>query len=113
MSEEEHDENNNIHIEHSYSKPPSKEPDKFTHKLNWSEFEYLIPSEHNFEVNPCYADDTNWASTLIERINQIKKETPGKLRKYNLFTNAGKTEEHTIEREGNDLWKVCKILGTQ
>ena len=106
------DENNNIHTEHNYCKAPSKEPDKLNHKINWSELDYMIPSEYNFEVNPCYADDTNWASTLKERINQIKRETPGKLRKYNLFTNAGKTEEHTIEKDGDDLWKICKILGT-
>ena len=43
-----------------------------------------------------YADDLTYATSSPEHRTQIREETPGKLKKYNLFVNNTKTEEGEV-----------------
>ncbi len=99
-------------IDHNYNLPIERKPDN-KYKIQWSELDFLIPEERvDFEINPCYADDTTWATTLRQRLEQVKQETPNLLKNYNLMTNKEKTEQFTIERNGETDWKKCKLLGS-
>ena len=101
-----------INAEHNYSKPPDDEPD-LNNNILWSELDFLVrEKEEYFEIDPKYADDTNWASTSKERIKKIKSTVPQILKARDLFVNCDKTEEHEISRESDDSWKKCKILGS-
>ena len=64
-----------------------------------------------FEIDPKYADDM-WATTSKERIHQIKHTVPSRLKARQLCINESNTEEYTVEREGDERWKKCRLLGS-
>ena len=52
-----------------------------------------VPEDLKAFLDLFYADDLTYATTSAEHRTIIRKETPRKLEKYNLFTNESKTEE--------------------
>ena len=58
-------------------------------------------NDNTFNVDPFYADDTTFASTQedgLRRLERIQNNIPQQLKKYNLQTNATKTEKYSIPR---------------
>ena len=47
---------------------------------------------------PKYADDITYVTTSLEKLEEIEKDTPPKLKSYNLQVNQSKTEKYQIPR---------------
>ena len=60
-----------------------------------------------------YADDICWLGMNCKHnIERVREEIPEKLKDRNLLINQEKTEEYTIEKDGDQHWRKCKYLGT-
>ena len=79
----------------------------------------IIPKKTNIEITPKiqksfiidqqYADDTSWATTNKDTIEEIKSNVPKILTEKNLIVNEDKTEEYTISRTSDPEWKTVNI----
>ena len=71
------------------------------------------PQEWGTLIRPKYADDIGWgAANCRHRVDAERKETIPKLVARGLRINEAKTEEFTIQENGPEQWKKCKILGS-
>ena len=52
-----------------------------------------VPCDHKAFLDVYYADDLTFATTSQEHREQIKSDTPKKLKRHNLHVNETKTEE--------------------
>ena len=91
-----------IRYEHSYSK---------TH-IKAKKDTNIKKSQHCCYIPQQYADDGSWATTSEETKNSIKNNVPEQLRKHNLIVNDDKTEEFSINKDGDQSWRKCKFLGS-
>ena len=79
----------------------------------WSELDWLINRDtHNVEIDPKYSDDINFVRSWYPKINQLKRAIPNMLIEDGLHVNNSKTEEYTIEIDGDERRKKCKVLGS-
>ena len=53
---------------------------------------------HGFYLCPKYADDITHVTTSLEKIEEIERDTPPKLKSYNLQVNQSKTKKYQIPR---------------
>ena len=53
---------------------------------------------YGFYLCPKYADDITYVTTSLEKLEEIEKDTPLKLKSYNLQVNQSKTEKYQIPR---------------
>ncbi len=93
-------------------------------EYNRREFEDIIPpqvEEHNYSripyprpltISQQYADDIGWLTTSQHMKTVIKEDIPPQLKHRNLHVNESKTEEYTIERNGDTEWMSCKYVGS-
>ena len=63
-------------------------------------------------IDPKYADDISYLTTLKERNEKIEEDVPPMLEARSLFVNKDKTESETITRNGDEGWKKVKFLGS-
>jgi hypothetical protein len=63
-------------------------------------------------IDQQYADDISWITNNEARKRALKEEVPKIIREKNLQANNTKTEEYTINREGDGSWRSCKYLGS-
>ena len=68
--------------------------------------------QKTFTIEQQNADDTSWATTNKEIIDEIKQRVPKILTNKNLIVNEDKTEEYVISRTSNLEWKKCRYLGS-
>ena len=87
-----------IRHDHNYTKADKK---RITPKV-----------QKTFTIEQQYADDTSWATTNKETIEEIKQTVPKILTNKNLIVNEDKTEEYIISRTSDPEWKKCKYLGS-
>lgn len=65
-----------------------------------------------FLIQPKYADDIGWGAVNCKhRIQAEKEKTVAKLTERGLKINEAKIEEYQVSANGDDAWKMCKILG--
>lgn len=96
--------------DHNYAKQSTAGEDLLPRHLQ--DHTYSVKRDIYLDINLQYADDISWISNAEHKIENVKKQIPAKLSKYNLHVNEGKTEEHKIRRGGDDSWQKCKYLGT-
>ena len=72
---------------------------------------YYKPVKNYITIDPKYADDIPYLTTLKERNEKIEEEAP-MLEARSLFVNKDKTESETITRNGDEGWKKVKFLGS-
>ena len=53
-------------------------------------------------IDQKYSDDVSWITNHDDTVLQLRKEVPSILKEKNLQTNAGKTEQHEVERNGSN-----------
>ena len=53
---------------------------------------------YGFYLCPKYADDITYVTTSLDKLEEIEKDTPPKLKSYNLQVNQSKTEKYQIPR---------------
>ena len=53
---------------------------------------------YGFYLCPKYADDITYVTTSLEKLEEIEKDTPPKLKSYNLQVNQSKSEKYQIPR---------------
>ena len=63
-------------------------------------------------ISQQYADDIVMLTTSQHMKTVIKEDIPPKLKHRNLHVNESKTEEYTIERNGDTEWMSCKYVGS-
>jgi len=96
--------------DHIYAKPPEEVELAVPPHLNYHT--YAIPRNTSFNIGQQYADDISYISNSKHIIDHRKEVIPPLLKKRNSNVNISKTEEHHINREGNEDWKKCKYLGS-
>ena len=87
-----------IRHDHNYTKADKK---RITPKV-----------QKTFTIDQQYADDTSWATTSKDTIEEIKQIVPKTLTNKNLIVNEDKTEEYSISRTSDPDWKKCRYLGS-
>ena len=99
---EEHNYNQNITDKPGTEQPPALQ-----------DHTYAIPQEQGALIRPKYADDIGWAAgNCKHRLDAEREETIPKLIARGLRINEAKTEEFTIQENGPEEWKKCRILGS-
>ena len=73
---------------------------------------YYKPVKNYITIDPKYADDISYLTTLKERNEKIEEEVPPILEKRDLFVNKDKTESEKVTRNGDEGWKKVKFLGS-
>ena len=73
---------------------------------------YYKPVNNYITIDPKYADDISYLTTLKERNEKIEEDIPPMLEERSLFVNKDKTETETITRNGDEGWKKVKFLGS-
>ena len=58
-------------------------------------------SQDGFIIDQQYADDTSWATTVLQLINYIKEVASAELESKNQQVNHDKTEDYTVTRVGD------------
>ena len=76
------------------------------------EHNYAKYIDQHIRINQEYADDMSIITTDPHTISNIKDKVRPKLEIRNLNINEAKTEEYKIERNGNEDWRNCKLLGS-
>ena len=83
------------------------------HNYTKADKKKTIPKvQKSFTIEQQYADDTSWATTSKDTIEEIKQIVPKILTNKNLIVNEDKTEEYSISRTSNPEWKKCRYLGS-
>ena len=93
----------NKHDDHDYCSTIAKPP---AHITNDDQYAYI---NDDINLNMEYANDISHISSDMRNIEYAKKTLPSKLSSWDLIMNEEKTEEFTIERNGEETWKKYKL----
>lgn len=74
---------------------------------------HSVPATEGISLDVQYADDISLITTNKALLEQTKENLPEILTNRELKVNTSKTEEYTIERNGDESWRQCKFLGTK
>ena len=89
-----------------------------------SDHNYCLPysnMDHNYaasidtvevDLDMEYADDITYVTTCGTLFMIKRGEIPARLAPRNLTVNISKTEEYVVSRDGDKLWRKCKLLGS-
>ncbi len=101
--------NKQQHInEHSYTKPQIATEDLLPKcQLDHA---YSMPAENYLDINQQY--DISYVTTAKHKNEQHKKLVPQIIKRRKLNVNTDKIEENEVERNGNEDWKKCKLVGS-
>ena len=101
-----------MYVDHNYHQNPT-EVQNIEQPPELRDHIYSKPQEWGTLIRPKYADDIGWgAANCRHRLDAERKETIPKLVARGLRINEAKTEEFTIQENGPEEWKKCKILGS-
>ncbi len=69
-----------------------------------------MPAENYLDINQQY--DISYVTTAKHKHEQHKKLVPQIIKRRKLNVNTDKIEENEVERNGNEDWKKCKLVGS-
>ena len=96
----------NEHDGHDYCSTTVKPP---AHITNDHQYAYV---NDEINLNMEYVDGISHISSDMRNIEYAKKTLLLKLSSWDLIMNEEKTEEFIIKRNGEEIWKKCKLSGT-
>ena len=97
-------ERSTITEEHNYSKIPINIEDLLQDHL--IDHTYNLPKENGLLIDQQYVDGTGWVAVNAKhRTEGIKQRDPAQVNKKHLQVDKIKTEEYTIKRNGQTIWK--------
>ena len=90
------------HFDHNYCLPH-----------NNADHDYAAPiATVEVDLDMEYADDITYVTTCGTLFTIKRGEIPARLAPRNLTVNMTKTEEYVVSRNGDKLWRKCKLLGS-